>query len=627
MGFLALLFVLQMAIGIFVITHFIGGEMSAMLMGHVQSQLRSHQVSLENYVRDRLLLLRDYAAMPALVAGSMQPAANMASTVDFMENLSFLDESALFCLQDFAGVSIHASLGVPMLHLPEGPELASLIEGDMESLVSMVQVEQGGQEQAFWRFSVPVKYQGMPEGVLSAFVRVTLAPFLAEDNQDQRLAILGQEREVVSVGVVSPPVIRLRAETGYPGISLVQEVSRSKVEKRLSYLLGALIVALVVGAALFMLGIHLVSRKFFLIPHARLQTLTDELEREVQIRTADLQEKTQQLSLEIQDRRDAELLARETGQLLSALLEGIGAAFFIVEPHQGKIVRSNSVVRNMFGISPNDLPGDSDIHVYADQLDMESDLFCPNCIEERYSESSARHVDGHSFSVARYLVPMEIQEKPHWGILLLDITERKNLERRLGIAQKLESLGELASGVAHEINTPIQYVGDSVRFVEEAFEDVLGIMKAYDSLVRECVKDEVCQTSLTKIASLAEEADLEFIMTEVPKACGRALEGTDRVATIVRALKNFAHPGDGGRKAVDINQALENTILVAKNEWKYVAEIEKDFGDLPLVTCLAGDVNQVFLNILVNAAHAIEDVVGNSGEKGKNNDIHASGRR
>lgn len=109
---------------------------------------------------------------------------------------------------------------------------------------------------------------------------------------------------------------------------------------------------------------------------------------------------------------------------------------------------------------------------------------------------------------------------------------------------------------------------------------------------------------------------MDFVLEEIPKACLRALEGTDQVATIVRAMKNFAHPGDGKRSTVDINQALENTILVAKNEWKYVADVVKNFDQVPMVQCLPGDINQVFLNVLVNAAHAIDDVVGNSGEKG-----------
>ncbi len=121
---------------------------------------------------------------------------------------------------------------------------------------------------------------------------------------------------------------------------------------------------------------------------------------------------------------------------------------------------------------------------------------------------------------------------------------------------------------------------------------------------------------LERIDELFKDADLDFVMQEVPKACTRALEGSERVGVIVRAMKDFAHPGDGQKKGLDINTALTNTLTVAKNEWKFVADVVEDFGDIPIVHCLPGDINQVFLNIIVNAAHAIGDVVGNSGNKG-----------
>jgi len=155
-----------------------------------------------------------------------------------------------------------------------------------------------------------------------------------------------------------------------------------------------------------------------------------------------------------------------------------------------------------------------------------------------------------------------------------------------------------------------------VRFVDDAFKDLSGIVAESLKLLERCREEGSHPDTVARIDDLAEEADLAFVMDEVPKACARALEGTERVAVIVRAMKNFAHPGDGKMKGVDINQSLANTVTVAKNEWKYVADVVEDYGDIPIVNCLAGDINQVFLNIIVNAAHAIGDVVGNSGEKG-----------
>ncbi len=198
-----------------------------------------------------------------------------------------------------------------------------------------------------------------------------------------------------------------------------------------------------------------------------------------------------------------------------------------------------------------------------------------------------------------------------------DITQRYEMERRTSLTQKLESIGQLASGIAHEINTPIQYVGDSVRFIREAFKDLADIQKVESELLERNSREGANTDLVRRVSELAEEADLDFLMEEVPRACDRALDGADRVATIVRAMKNFSHPGEVEKKAVDINKAIETTVTVAKNEWKYVADVSMDLGDLPLIYCVQGDINQAFLNILVNAAHAVEDVVGDSGEKGK----------
>ena len=197
------------------------------------------------------------------------------------------------------------------------------------------------------------------------------------------------------------------------------------------------------------------------------------------------------------------------------------------------------------------------------------------------------------------------------GFLLLaaDITDRRVLEGQLATAQKLESIGQLAAGIAHEINTPIQYVGDNLRFLQEAFEARQGVMLAYrDALSR---MDPVDQAA---VRQAEEDADAEYYAGEIPKATRQAVEGIERVSHIVRAMKDFSHPGTAHKVTADLNRALDSTLTVAHNEWKYVADLETDYDpDLPLVLCLPAELNQVFLNVIVNAAHAIGDVVGDGG--------------
>ena len=197
-----------------------------------------------------------------------------------------------------------------------------------------------------------------------------------------------------------------------------------------------------------------------------------------------------------------------------------------------------------------------------------------------------------------------------------DLSERKRLEVELRHAQRLESIGQLAAGVAHEINTPIQFVGDSARFVGEAFEDLSSLIEEYRKL-KAAVAGGPGAELVAAIDELEDEIDLEFIEEEAPKAVARALDGIDRVADIVKAMKQFSHPGDDAMAPADLNQLVETALTVAKNEYKYVADIELALGDIPDVLCNQGDLSQVLLNLVVNAAHAIADRVAETGENGR----------
>lgn len=197
--------------------------------------------------------------------------------------------------------------------------------------------------------------------------------------------------------------------------------------------------------------------------------------------------------------------------------------------------------------------------------------------------------------------------------LRAEMSRRQRMEHELARAHKLESIGHLAAGIAHEINTPAQYIGDNLRFLQQVFADVEGLLKTFDRLQHAMEQSEVDQTHLSELEAAMRDADVAFLVEEIPKALLQSIEGIEHIASIVRTMKEFSHPGNGCRQAVDMNRIIQTTLAVSRNEWKYVARVVTEFAeDLPPVFCLPAELNQVILNLVVNAAQAMNEVTNKS---------------
>lgn len=336
-----------------------------------------------------------------------------------------------------------------------------------------------------------------------------------------------------------------------------------------------------------------------------------------------------QLALELAEK---ERLRRDL-RLRDAALDASGSHFMLVsvcDPLQ-PIVYVNRALARDYGFEPEELIGQSISSLKAkDPSDPRLTQICERVRrgETVRDDLEVMRRDGTTFCAGFTITPLRnrLQQVTHYVVVGADITTRKEAERKreqlqeqlynemhereriaseLRLAQKLEAVGRLAAGLAHEINTPIQYVGDSVSFLRSAFDDLARLFATYREVVLGGAP--ATQEQLAGIAAIEREIDFEFLRAEMPKAFERTQEGTQRVTEIVRAMKEFAHPDGCEQSPADLNHALEMTLIVARNEYKYDATVTTQFGEIPPVTCNVGELNQVFLNLIVNAAHAIQD--------------------
>ncbi|MDO8988968.1 MAG: ATP-binding protein [Sideroxyarcus sp.] len=184
------------------------------------------------------------------------------------------------------------------------------------------------------------------------------------------------------------------------------------------------------------------------------------------------------------------------------------------------------------------------------------------------------------------------------------LKENQQIHTQLLHSEKMAAIGQLAAGIAHEINNPVGFVTSNLKTLDTYKQDILEILDAYEALEAACTSDE---TALLKVRSLKQKKDFAFLRTDLDQLISESRQGMARVAKIVSDLKDFAHAENKEWLWTDLNSGLDSTLNIVRNEIKYHCTLNKAYGDIPKVCCMASQINQVFLNLLVNAAQAIPE--------------------
>jgi two-component system, NtrC family, sensor kinase len=240
-------------------------------------------------------------------------------------------------------------------------------------------------------------------------------------------------------------------------------------------------------------------------------------------------------------------------------------------------------------------------------------------MESKQSLRSSYVVLEQGLAMERVVENKTAELKDQKAQLTAALDELRLTQAKLLQAQKLQAIGQLAAGIAHEVNTPTQYVTDNVTFLQRSFERLLALLGAHDELVDAVRRGDATPQSVETVDELRRKAKLSYLEEQIPRAIQQSLEGLGQISSIVKAMKEFSHPSGAQRQPFDIHDVIESATLVAKNEWKYVAELRLDFDwSLPPILLLRNEFSQVILNLVVNAAHAVAaSLPPASSEKGK----------
>lgn len=337
------------------------------------------------------------------------------------------------------------------------------------------------------------------------------------------------------------------------------------------------------------------------------------LEFEIEKRTTELVKSNKELKLEVIERQKAESAFKASEERYRILIENAIVGVLLIQ--DGKIIFANSVCSQMCGYEQEEIIDKNFIHfIHPDDHELVINNHTKRLMGEEVEDSYPLRIinrQGETRWFQISAVCMIYNEKQTILTFLNDITQQRHLEVQVLQSEKMASIGQLAAGVAHEINNPVGFVSCNFNTLGGYQRQVSELLKKYKELTTlvDAVSkpDEKISLKLEDIEQLENNIDINYILNDFPLVIKESEDGINRVKKIVSDLKNYAHPGNEKKQLADINRNIESTLNMIWNELKYHVEVEKELNEIPAIECYPQLLNQVFMNLIVNAAQAIED--------------------
>lgn len=329
-----------------------------------------------------------------------------------------------------------------------------------------------------------------------------------------------------------------------------------------------------------------------------------EAERLLEVKSLELFNKNQEL-------QSSSLNLLDHVELISTIIDAV--PHIVLTCDEGYIIEmANSASAKLLGYPPERLIGRHideflpSYGIYRRELEMESFLV---------PELAVRKSDGSFIQGELRGRRTRVKDKPFVVMVISDTSARKaaetmkeNVYKQLHESRRLEAIGALSSGIAHELNTPIQFIGDNINFVGLSLNKIHESYKRYDELKRECEAEGLLPETVKRIEAFNQDIELPILVGEIMSAIRETVDGVRQVRDIALLMKEFSHPGTGAPEPSDINRVVQSAITICRSRHRNVVALETNYAaDLPQATCRRGQIQQVLANMIVNAVEAIEE--------------------